>query len=62
MTVSELAAVSKVKEKTVKQNSNKIAGATTDNGVIIFPSGSRYPFNLRGNKLDTAGKAKTGFA
>ena len=59
MTVSELAAVSHVKEKTVIRNTNKIAGVLTDdNGIVVFPSGSRYPFNLRGNKLDTAGKRR----
>ena len=59
MTISEIAAVSHVKEKTVIRNTNKIAGAfTDDNGIAVFPSGSRYPFNLRGNKLDTAGKRR----
>ena len=59
MTVSELATVSHVREKTVIRNSNKIAGVLTDNnGIVVFPSGSRYPFNLRGNKLDTAGKRR----
>lgn len=59
MTISELAAVSHVKEKTVIRNTNKIAGVLTDdNGIVVFPCGSRYPFNLRGNKLDTAGKRR----
>ena len=59
MTVSDLAAVSYVKEKTVIRNANKIPGVITGkNGKVAFPNGSRYPYNLRSNKLDTAGKKR----
>ena len=59
MTVSDLAAVSHVKEKAVIRNANRIPGAIAGKkGEAIFPDGSRYPYNLRSNKLDTAGKKR----
>ena len=64
MTIEELAAYSCVKESTVrdglKQGSVlKVPGAYyNEQGQLVIPNGSRWPYNKRNAKLDTREKRK----
>ena len=59
MTLSELAAISGLKEASVKQNLRKVAGTIVDNeGNVTIPEGSRYPYDAHRYKFDTIGKRR----
>ena len=51
MTVSELSIISAISEKQVTKRWKEIRGAKKEDGVISFPEGSRYPFDLHRYKL-----------
>ena len=50
MTLSEFAHISNKKEKTIRKNKAKIPGVEEVDGELIFPAGTRYPYNLRGTR------------
>lgn len=56
MTLSEFAHISNKKEKTIRKNKAKIPGVEEVDGELIFPAGTRYPYNLRGTRLDSTKK------
>ena len=56
MTLSEFAHISNKKEKTIRKNKAKIPGVKEVDGELIFPAGTRYPYNLRGTRLDSTEK------
>ena len=56
MTLSEFAHISNKKEKTIRKNKAKIPGVEEVDGELIFPAGTRYPYNLRGTRLDSTEK------
>lgn len=59
MTVDQLAERSGVTVRSVKKNYEKIPGHVIKNKTILFPAGSRYPFNLRSSNVnETYGQLK----
>lgn len=59
MTIEELAGISHISVRAIKKRAKSIPGAKEDkDGIISFPSGSRYPYNLRGYKLDSVEKRR----
>lgn len=59
MTISELAAISGVKESSVRRSIDRIAGTVVDNkGNVTIPAGSRYPYDVHRYKFDTIEKRR----
>ena len=54
ITLEEFAKNSGVKEKTIKKNYKMIPGIAKNGDEYLVLSGTRYPYNLRGNKLKDA--------
>ena len=62
MTIEELASISQIKESTVKRNFHRIAGVKKlENGTLIIPDGSRYPFDIHRYKLRDIQKRREAF-
>ena len=58
MTVSELASISAISEKQLKKRWKKIPGALKEHGIITFPDGSRYPFDVHRYKFNNQMKRR----
>ena len=58
MTVSELSKISSISERQIQKNWEKIPDARKENGIIIFPEGSRYPCDLHRYKFNNQGKRR----
>jgi len=59
MTIEELASISGLKEKTVRQKILTVAGVTrAEDGALIIPDGSRYPYDIHRYKLNDTNKRR----
>lgn len=58
MTISELANISEVAERTIRKNITDIKGVNTLEPEITFIPGTRYKYNVRGTKLSTTEKRR----
>ena len=59
MTIKDLANISGIKEKTVRQRIHSVVGVTeSEDGTFNIPDGSRYPYDTHRYKFDNIGKRR----
>lgn len=56
MTVEELAKISQISEKTVRKRYAEVKGADNSGSDIVFPEGSRFPFDIHRYKMNNMSK------